>query len=286
MPSRVPTPRLERVDAGGIRLACRVWDDAGASTVVLIHGNGAHAGWWDPIVPWLVPGWRVVALDLRGHGESDWAEPPRYALADYVADVGTVLDALAPGPAPLLGHSMGGRVAVQLAATAPGRVRALALLDTRLDPVDPRLARQWRGRIAGRREGRTYATREEALRAFRFVPDEPVVDPAIVRALAEQAVTERAPGAWTFRFDRGVLTVDGDRAGDLHRHLGSLGCPVFVGVGAASGVLGPRERALVGRLVPHAELHVFPGAHHFLLHCPERVGPALRTFLDALPGNG
>lgn len=275
-----------RVDADGVGLACRVWDDAGAPTVVLLHGNGAHAGWWEPIVPFFVPGWRVVAVDLRGHGESDWAEPPRYRLIDYVDDVVAVLDALAPGPVPLLGHSMGGRVGVQLAAAAPERVRALALLDTRLDPVDPRLARQWRGSIAGKREGRTYPTREAAVAAFRFVPPEPVVDPTIVRAVAAYAVAEREPGRWTFRFDRGVLTVDGDQAGDLHRHLERLACPVFVGVGEASGVIGPREHDLLQRLVPQAALEVFPGAHHFLLHCPERVGPALRGFLDALPRNG
>lgn len=272
--------------AGSTGIACRVWDQAGAPTVVLLHGNGAHAGWWTPIVPFLSAGWRVVAPELRGHGRSDWAEPPRYRLDDYVGDVAEVLDALAPGPVPLVGHSMGGRVAVQLAAMAPERVRAVAMLDTRLDPVDPRLARAWRGHMAGRREGRRYATREEALAAFRFVPPEPTVDPALVRALAEDAVTERAPGVWAFRFDRGVLTVDGDQAGDLHRHLERLACPVFVGVGEASQVLGPRERALVRRLVPHAELRVFPGGHHFLLHCPEQVGPALRGFLDALPRKG
>lgn len=286
MSSAVPTPRVVRVEAGGLGIACRVWEEPGAPTAVLIHGNGAHAGWWEPILPWLAPGWRVVAMDLRGHGESEWAEPPRYRLVDYVADAVAVLDELAPGPVPLVGHSMGGRVAVQLAAMHPDRVSAIALLDTRLDPVDPRLARQWRGHMAGRRHGRAYASREEALAAFRFVPDEPVVDPAIVRALAARAIVERSPGVWTFRFDRGVLTTDGDQAGDLHRHLGGLRCPVLVGSGERSWVLGERERGLVRRLVPHADVRVFPGAHHFLLHCPERVGPAVRGFLDGLARNG
>lgn len=264
-----------------LALACFVWGEEGAPTVALVHGNGAHAGWWAPVLPYLMPAWRVLAFDLRGHGESDWAEPPRYRLVDYVGDLLAVLDALAPAPVPLVGHSMGGRVAVQLAATTPGLVAALALLDTRLDPVDPRLAARYRGRVAGTREGRTYPTREAAVAAFRFVPDEPDVAPAIIRALADRAVIERAPGEWTFRFDRGVLTVDGDQAGDLHRHLETIGCPVFVGAGAASWVLGPRERELVQRLVPHATLRVFPGAHHFLLHRPDEVGPRLRAFLDA-----
>lgn len=281
----VPTWQREDVQAA-VRIACRVWDLPGAPTAVLIHGNGAHVGWWDLLVPWLRPGWRLVAPDLRGHGESDWAEPPRYRLGDYVEDVLAVLDALAPGPIVLVGHSMGGRVAVQLAAQAPDRVRAIAILDTRLDPVDPRFARQWRGHMAGRRTGRSYGSRDEAIAAFRFVPDEPIVAPEVVRALASYAVAERAPGAWAFRFDRGVLTVDGDQAGDLHRHLASLACPLFVGCGERSGVLGERERGLVRDLVPHAEVRVFPGGHHFLLHCPEQVGPALRGFLDGLARTG
>jgi pimeloyl-ACP methyl ester carboxylesterase len=282
----VPTPHVQRVPVGDLEIAVRIWEHPTAPTVVLLHGNGAHAGWWGPILPHLTSVWRTVTLDLRGHGESGWADPPRYGLLDYVADVAAVLRALGTAPVALVGHSMGGRIAVQLAARGPGLVRAIGMLDTRLDPVDPRLAARYRGQMAGRRLGRTYATREAAVAAFRFVPDEPDVDPAVVRDLATYAVTERAPGEWMFRFDRGVLTVDGDQAGDLHRHLAALGCPVFVGAGEASGVLGRRERALVRRLVPQAQVEVFPGAHHFLLHCPARVGAALRAFLDAHARNG
>ena len=104
-------------------------------------------------------------------------------------------------------------------------LRGLALLDSRLGDVDPALAARWRGRVAGAREGRGYPTREAALAAFRFVPDEPEVAPDVVALLARHAIRERAPGDWTFRFDRAVLSLDGDRAGDLSGLLAARRMP-------------------------------------------------------------
>src|SRR5262249_39218531 len=129
-------PALATVAAGTLSLSCLVWGE-GEPTAVLLHGNGGNAHWWDALVPGLLSGWRLVAPDLRGHGESDWAEPPRYAVADFAGDLDAVLAALAPEPVALVGHSMGARVALWYTAHHPDRVRALALLDTRTSPVDP-----------------------------------------------------------------------------------------------------------------------------------------------------
>jgi pimeloyl-ACP methyl ester carboxylesterase len=279
-------PRRERVRGAGPALECLVWGDDRDPTAVLIHGNGGHARWWDALLPWLVPGWRLVAPDLRGHGASDWAEPPRYALADFARDLDGVLDALAPGPVPLVGHSMGGRIALAMAAERPERTAALAVLDSRFDPIDPAFAAKYRRSAIGKREGRGYASRDEAIAAFRFVPDEPDVDPAIVRHLAAHAVHERGPGDWTFRFDRGVLSPDGDGAGDLRARFPRVRCPMYVAAGAASWVMPERELARIRAAIPQVETAVFPGAHHFLVRSPERLGPALREFLDGVCERG
>jgi pimeloyl-ACP methyl ester carboxylesterase len=280
----VPTPEVHRVRTPALTLTTLVWGRPQDPAAVLLHGNGGHARWWDPLVPYLVPGWRLVVPHLRGHGDSDWAEPPHYRLRDFADDTVAVMDALAPGRVPVVGHSMGGRVALWLAAARTDRVRALAMLDSRLDLIDARFAERHRGRVAGKRHGRHYASREEAIAAFRFVPDEPGVEPALVRLLAGEAVHEARPGAWTFRFDRGVLSLEGDEAGDLHRFLSGLTCPTFVGAGEASWVLAAAHRERIGREVPQADVQVFPGGHHFLLSCPQRIGPALRAFLDGLDG--
>jgi pimeloyl-ACP methyl ester carboxylesterase len=275
-------PASVRVAAGAMTLRCLLWGEAGDPAVVLLHGNGGHAHWWTPLVPALVPGWRVIAPDLRGHGESDWAEPPSYRMADFAADLEPLLGALAPGPMVLAGHSMGGRIAAWCALAHPGRVRGLALLDTRMQPGRPETAAAWRARVSGTRRGRRYPTREAALAAFRFVPDEPDVPAPVAAFLAGHAVVELGPGAWTYRFDRAVLALEGDGAGDLTPALARVGCPVTLMAGEASWVMDASERAALARAIPRSTVRVFPGGHHFLVSHPEPVGAALRAFLDGL----
>jgi len=273
-------PTSHRVQAGTLGLHCLVWGRDADPAVLLVHGNGGHAHWWTPLIPALVPGWRVVVPELRGHGESDWPPEPAYHLDDLVGDLEVVRRTLAPGPVAVAGHSMGGRVALGYASRHA--VRGLGLLDTYLGTVDDAIAERWRGRVAGRREGPSYRTREAALAAFRFVPDEPDVDPETIALLASHAVGERAPGAWTFRFDRAVLSLDGDRAGDLSALLAGLDCPVWLASGDRSWVKDRAERARLAASCPHVTPVVFPGGHHFLVGRPGEVGAALRRFLDGL----
>lgn len=276
-------PEVATVDARGLALRCLLWGRAEDPVAVLLHGNGAHAHWWDALVPALVPGWRLVVPHLRGHGESAWPEPPGYRMEDFAADLSAVLAALAPGPTALVGHSMGGRVALWRAARHPETARGLVVLDSRLNTVDPSLAAAWRGHMSGRRTGRTYPTRAAALAAFRFVPDEPGVAAEIVADLAHHAIVERAPGEWTFRFDRAVLELDGDGAGDLMGILRRLHCPALLMAGDTSWVMDAEQRRDVAAAAPGCAIRVFPGAHHFLVVQPQAVGRALRGFLDALP---
>ncbi len=275
-------PESVRVPADRLALRCLVWGRPADPTLVLLHGNGAHAHWWDVLVPRLVPGWRVIAPDLRGHGQSDWTEPPRYKLWDFAEDLTAILGALAPGRVVLGGHSMGGRLAAWYAASHAERVRGLALLDTRLGDVDPEMSARWRGSMVGKREGKGYPTREAALAAFRFVPEEPGVSRVVIDDLAHHAVVERAPGEWTFRFDRAVLALDGDGAGDITPMVERLRCPVLALAGDESWVMTPEEREALVRSVPRCRLEVVPGRHHFVLAQPGPVGTEMRAWLDGL----
>src|SRR5215471_19493150 len=89
-------PRHVHVDADGLRLHCLLWGAEDAPTVLLVHGNGGHAHWWDPLVPHFVPGYRLIAPDLRGHGESDWPTQPAYGIGDFSADLAAVVERLIP----------------------------------------------------------------------------------------------------------------------------------------------------------------------------------------------
>ena len=133
-------PRHRWIEAGALRLHCLEWGDAAAPPILLVHGNGGNAHWWDPLVPFLAPGWRLVAPDLRGHGESEWPAEPAYGIADCSGDLAALLDQLALDRVAVIAHSMGARIAVWLAAHHPARVRGLALLDTTLAGVDEAVA--------------------------------------------------------------------------------------------------------------------------------------------------
>jgi 3-oxoadipate enol-lactonase len=115
------------IEAGGIRLAYRVWGSPGAPPLVLLHALGEGAADWDAVAPAFARHWRVYAPDLRGHGRSDW--PGGYSVELMAADVLGFLDALELNRVDLIGHSMGGLVAYLLARNHPERVRRLILED-------------------------------------------------------------------------------------------------------------------------------------------------------------
>jgi 3-oxoadipate enol-lactonase len=113
----------------GTRLAV---DDAGEGTpLVLVHGWCSDRRAWDDMVGVLAPGRRVIALDRRGHGESD-APADGYSTDGHADDLGCVLDALAVGPTVLVAHAGGAPGAMEFTRRHPDRVLALVLVDTML----------------------------------------------------------------------------------------------------------------------------------------------------------
>jgi pimeloyl-ACP methyl ester carboxylesterase len=119
--------RNQLTTSGGLTLGYREWGRADGPIAVLLHGLGSDADDWSLVGPGLGRRFRVIALDARGHGQSDWATS--YRLSDLRDDVVEALDALGALAAVVVGHSMGGVVAYLLAATHPERVRALVLED-------------------------------------------------------------------------------------------------------------------------------------------------------------
>lgn len=264
------------------RQHCLVWGRDSASPVLLIHGAGMFARWWEPLAPYLAHS-RLIAPDLRGHGESAWAVPPAYAIEDFAADLLELCDAVEPRPMALAGHSMGGRVAAWLAAHRPERFTRLALLDTRLTGLDQERIDRWRGAGgSGRGPRRGYATRDGAEASFRITPDEPDVDPELRARLAHHAVHECAPGQWSLRFDRAALALEGSRIADLSPLLARIRCPTLIVRGEASGVLGAAGCEALAAALADARVAVVPGGHHFALAHPRRTGELLRAFLHDL----
>jgi pimeloyl-ACP methyl ester carboxylesterase len=202
-------------------------------------------------------------------------------MTDFDADLAAVIEALAPGPIALVGHSMGGRIALWFAAHRPSRITALGMLDARLEHIVPEDAARYRKNASGERAGRGYPSYAAARAAFRFVPDEPDATADVTDMMARHAIVARGPGDWTFRFDRGVLRFEGDAAGDLTRFLPAIACPTLVANGRDSWVLDAKGRERIVAALPRGRGLEFPGAHHFVVSHAAEVGRALRAFLDA-----
>ncbi|GCD47436.1 alpha/beta hydrolase [Streptomyces paromomycinus] len=116
---------VQKVQVGDVRLAYRCWGDADAPPAVLLHCLGEDGEDWRGVVGQLAATHRVYALDLRGHGHSDW--PGEYGFERWRDDVAGFLRELRLGPVALIGHSVGAVVALLLATDRPELVERLVL---------------------------------------------------------------------------------------------------------------------------------------------------------------
>jgi 2-succinyl-6-hydroxy-2,4-cyclohexadiene-1-carboxylate synthase len=128
--------RRRRIAVRGVGYGVREWGSG--APLVLLHGFTGCAELWTPLANALADRWRVVAVDLLGHGDSDApADAWRYRMPHAVADLAALLDALQIERTALLGYSLGGRVALAFAIEQPGRVAALGLESASPGLADP-----------------------------------------------------------------------------------------------------------------------------------------------------
>lgn len=265
------------VQAAGARIAYRAWGQPGSRGVLLVHGTAAHARWWDHIAPFLAAdGLRVAALSISGHGDSDYRE--RYSMDRWAAEVMAVAaDAGVTGLPFVIGHSLGGAIALQAAETYGGQLAGAAVIDTALydefyegpPPAEVALAATPFG------VGRTYPTREAIVARFRLVPEQPVL-PYIRQHIAALSVTVKGNGEWGWKFDQALFSkLDGSPPAT------SAGCPMAVfraEHGLMTRGMADRFRRLAGGgAVPVTEIPV--AGHHVLLDEPLSLVTGLRTLL-------
>ena len=120
------------------------WGDRGAPPIVLLHGGHQSAHSWDLVSLHLARNYRVLALDQRGHGDSEWARDVEYSNHTMALDALAFLDAMALEKPIVIGHSMGGRNSMILTKQDPSRLRALVIVD-----VGPERSDRGRAAIAG-----------------------------------------------------------------------------------------------------------------------------------------
>jgi len=253
----------------------------GLPTPVLLHGARAHRGWWAAVVTELRSrALGAIALDFSGNGDSGHRRSysPELWAAEAVAVAADLLDR----PAVLVGHSMGGQVALAAAALYPQAVAGVILLDTKVMLPSPETGERPRGLPA--RPLRLYPTADAAVASFRLEPAQPHVDDRLVREIAAQSLREE-DGGWRWKFDAAIAQrwTDSLIAGFAER----VSCPVRLIRGGQSALTSSRTAAdletLTGAPVPEV---VIPGAHHHLiLDQPELVGAAITECLLQLSGD-
>lgn len=266
--------REGRVEVNGLRLRFLDLGEPGRPTLCLLHGGSAHAHWFDAITPAFADRFRLICLDQRGHGTSDWADPPAYATEDFTADLRGLLDALGLDRVILVGHSMGGHNATAFAAWHPERVRALVVVDSRPAIPADRLERM---RIRGRRPRRLYPSAESAIESFRLLPRETVAEPRLLAHLARAGIAQKN-GGWMYRFDPAATHQRAPT--DLWSHLPRITAPTLIVRGELSPVLPPETAERLRAGIAGATLVEIPGAyHHLVLDRPAAFTATLTTFL-------
>src|SRR5213594_1102179 len=233
--------RKRSVEVGGLRLSFLEWGMSGRPALCFLHGGSAHAHWFDLVTPAFAERFHVVSLDQRGHGESQWAEPPAYATEDFAGA--------------LVGHSMGGHNAMAFAAWHPDRVSRLVIVDSRPTIPPDRLDRM---HARGHRAPRLHPDPDSAARAFRLLPRETVAVPELLRHLALEGFVERG-GGWVYRFDPAC---NGSRSPvDACPLLGRIQAPTLIVRAELSPVLPPELDARLRAEIPAAPLVEITGAY-------------------------
>lgn len=257
-----PRPlRVARADGGAIVGDVRGPDHG--PTVLLLHGLGQTRHSWRRAAAVLAArGVRAVTIDLRGHGDSDWARPPgTYAVDELVDDAARVVDALGP-PLAAVGASLGGFVALLLHADVAPHLSAIVLVDI-APRVEPDGASRIRTFMQGTRHG--FDSLDDAAAAVaRYLPGR--ANAGRADGLAKNL--RPAPGGrWRWHWDPALLDrppLDGVPAARIERAAASLAIPTLLVRGAESDVLSEQGVDELRALVPHAEVATVGGATHMV----------------------
>jgi len=194
-------------ESQGLRLHYADWGNDAAPPLILIHGGRDHCRSWDEVARALQPNFHVLAPDLRGHGDSDWAKGSSYSLSDYVYDLTRLMQSAAVQEAAVVGHSMGGMIGLMFAGAYPDRVSRLAVLDgvtvlpgSPRAPIHAQIA-QWVTQLDGiaERKSSKYLTIAEAVE--RIVAHNKRLTPEQALHLATHGVKRNADGSYTWKFD-------------------------------------------------------------------------------------
>jgi pimeloyl-ACP methyl ester carboxylesterase len=242
--------------ADGRRVSALVWGKADPD-LVLLHGGAQNSHTWDTVA--LALDRPLVAIDLPGHGHSDWRDDHHYSPASLADDVAVAMGELAPQAGAVVGMSLGGLTAISLAARYPALAPRLIVVDV-TPGVDRAKAEPIIAFVSGPER---FASFDEILE--RTVQHNPTRTVSSLRRGILHNARELPDGSWEWRYDRvrGSLS-DGvlPDVANLWDELESVTAPLLLVRGGTSGVVGDEDVAELRRRRPAAEVVVVDGAGH------------------------
>ena len=271
------------IEANGIRLHYLDYGTAGRRPMLCVHGAAAHAHWFDFVAPGLTPNHHVRSLDLRGHGDSAWAEQRSYSFGTYAEDIDAAAIALDLRDFVLVGHSMGGMASLLYAAAFPGRVGRLVIVDSiMLMPME----RVQAMRAFGETTPSTYASQDELVARYRLSPPEThIAAPDIIRHMALHSGRQGRDGRWEHKADRRVYANAQQIAGTPL--WSRIKVPALVVKGSRSTRFRAPEMAEIRKRAPQVQWAEVPDSnHHITLDNPSAFVDAVQAFLKREPSEG
>lgn len=261
------------VQVGDLNVLYDTAGEGSSPVLLLVHGWASSSRMWHEVMEALAPDFHSIAPDLPGFGESEKPPAGWYALPNFLQFVQEFCDSIQISRAHTVGHSMGGTIALGLAAEAPERV-------DRLVAVNPVVTGKFRwnvGRFAGSPLRRPLLAAARALWPV-------AIGPVITWAFQDKMIT--GPGTRRRREDLAKSTPEAVLSGiravatsDVSAHLAAISAPTLVMIGERDSIVPPSEGRLAAGLIGCAKLREFPAGHLLSDEQPEEFVQALREFL-------
>lgn len=277
-------PQSAFVEANGIRLHYLEWGDAGAPPAVLLHPTGFLAWTWQPVAEGLAAaGFRVLAYDARGHGDSDKPEGD-YHWRNMADDMEAFLDRQGIRQAPLIGHSMGGGVAAYLAAERPEYVSRLVLVEPIILPPGPHPDPETRNSLAegARRRRMVFDSVEEVIESYRSRDAFKRWRPEVLQLYAEHGTFRREDGRVELKCPGEIegKVFDASPSLNIWEAVPRIGAPVLVIRGEHTETMLSKICESVAERAPDARLVTIADAGHMApMERPEAVTAEVLSFL-------
>ena len=280
-------PRDEFVEANGLRFHYREWGDTRTRhAVVLLHGYAETSEAWSDTAQDLAREFRVIAIDQRGHGQTDRATDRDYTRASQMEDLEAIIESLGLRSVTLIGHSMGGANAICYAAEHPEMVTALVVIETA--PEVLRSGIETIRRLLA--TGASFDSLEDAIEAFReFFP---YATTEQIERRVRASLTVNDDGAYIWDFDpifRDPTSRPPDpdpgqrRLSDLWDCADRVQCPTMIVRGSETDMLTPEAIQRLHRRVSGSRVSLIEDAGHSVpTDQPAALSLNIREFLQSI----